>query len=148
MTTAALNPSLTSTSHLHMGPHSPYKLMCHLCIPYLPGRWIFCGCGFGVVCYYQATKEAIQRKLPRVEAGAQGEHDLQAGLLPNFTYSAHYMPDLSCRALCRRSWIGKTLRWAICNLSACDTTAAVCFRQGLMFQLSARHAVVVCLGAW
>lgn len=45
------------------------------------------------LCYYQAIEEAIQRKLPRVEAGAQGEHKLQRGLLPNFTYSAHYMPD-------------------------------------------------------
>lgn len=45
------------------------------------------------LCYYQAIEEAIQRKLPRVEAGAQGEHKLQRGLLPNFTYSAHYLPD-------------------------------------------------------
>lgn len=50
------------------------------------------------LCYYQAIEEAIQRKLPRVEAGAQGEHKLQRGLLPNFTYSAHYMPDPMMKA--------------------------------------------------
>ncbi|KAF8061287.1 hypothetical protein HT031_004377 [Scenedesmus sp. PABB004] len=30
------------------------------------------------LCYYQAIEEAIARGLPRVEAGAQGEHKLQA----------------------------------------------------------------------
>jgi predicted N-acyltransferase len=29
------------------------------------------------LCYYQALEEAIARRLPRVEAGAQGEHKLQ-----------------------------------------------------------------------
>lgn len=28
-----------------------------------------------------------------MEAGAQGEHKLQRGYLPNFTYSCHYMAD-------------------------------------------------------
>jgi len=37
-------------------------------------------------CYYQAIEEAIERKLPRVEAGAQGEHKMQRGYLPNYTY--------------------------------------------------------------
>jgi predicted N-acyltransferase len=46
----------------------------------------------------QAIDEAIARGLPRVEAGAQGEHKLQRGLLPNFTYSAHYMSDPTVRA--------------------------------------------------
>ncbi|WIA34378.1 hypothetical protein OEZ86_012714 [Tetradesmus obliquus] len=50
------------------------------------------------VCYYQAIEEAIARGLPRVEAGAQGEHKLQRGYLPNFTYSAHYMTDPTTRA--------------------------------------------------
>lgn len=31
------------------------------------------------LCYYQALDEAIERGLPRVEAGAQGEHKLQRG---------------------------------------------------------------------
>lgn len=44
----------------------------------------------------QALEEAIARKLPRVEAGAQGEHKLQRGYLPSLTYSSHYLraPEL------------------------------------------------------
>jgi hypothetical protein len=34
----------------------------------------------------QAIEEAIARGLPRVEAGAQGEHKMQRGYLPNYTY--------------------------------------------------------------
>ncbi|KAG2423935.1 hypothetical protein HXX76_014876 [Chlamydomonas incerta] len=45
------------------------------------------------LCYYQALDEAIQRRLPRVEAGAQGEHKLQRGYLPSLTYSCHYIRD-------------------------------------------------------
>jgi predicted N-acyltransferase len=45
------------------------------------------------VCYYQAIDFAIQRKLKRVEAGAQGEHKLARGYMPKETYSAHYIPD-------------------------------------------------------
>ncbi|GIL74267.1 hypothetical protein Vretimale_2017 [Volvox reticuliferus] len=45
------------------------------------------------LCYYQALEEAISRRLPRVEAGAQGEHKLQRGYLPSFTYSCHYLRD-------------------------------------------------------
>jgi hypothetical protein len=46
----------------------------------------------------QAIEEAIARGLPRVEAGAQGEHKLQRGYLPNFTYSAHYIADPTMRS--------------------------------------------------
>jgi predicted N-acyltransferase len=45
------------------------------------------------VCYYQAIDFAIQRRLQRVEAGAQGEHKLARGYLPTETFSAHYIPD-------------------------------------------------------
>eukprot|EP00798_Chlamydomonas_sp_ICE-L_P010735 gene10735-17810_t len=45
------------------------------------------------LCYYQAIEEAIARKLPRVEAGAQGEHKLQRGYLPSITYSSHFLRD-------------------------------------------------------
>jgi predicted N-acyltransferase len=45
------------------------------------------------VCYYQAIDFAIARKLRRVEAGAQGEHKLARGYLPQTTYSAHYIAD-------------------------------------------------------
>ena len=40
-------------------------------------------------CYYQAIDFAIEHKLARVEAGAQGMHKVQRGYMPVFTYSAH-----------------------------------------------------------
>ncbi|MBW8856676.1 MAG: N-acetyltransferase, partial [Bradyrhizobium sp.] len=45
------------------------------------------------LCYYQAIEYAIQHKLLRVEAGAQGEHKLARGYMPVTTYSAHYIVD-------------------------------------------------------
>lgn len=42
-------------------------------------------------CYYQAIDFAISRKLPRVEAGAQGAHKLARGYLPQKTYSLHFL---------------------------------------------------------
>ncbi len=49
------------------------------------------------ICYYQAIAFAIEHKLARVEAGAQGEHKLARGYLPNTTYSAHYIADPAFR---------------------------------------------------
>jgi len=49
------------------------------------------------ICYYQAIAFAIAHKLARVEAGAQGEHKLARGYLPNTTYSAHYIADPAFR---------------------------------------------------
>jgi predicted N-acyltransferase len=49
------------------------------------------------VCYYQAIEFAIRRGLRRVEAGAQGEHKIARGYLPQTTYSAHYIADPSLR---------------------------------------------------
>ena len=49
------------------------------------------------LCYYQAIEFAIAHKIARVEAGAQGEHKLARGYLPNKTYSAHYIADPSLR---------------------------------------------------
>lgn len=54
------------------------------------------------VCYYQAIDYAITHGLPRVEAGAQGEHKLARGYLPVETYSAHYLADPSLRAAVAR----------------------------------------------
>jgi hypothetical protein len=45
------------------------------------------------VCYYRAIDFAITRGLKRVEAGAQGEHKIARGYLPQTTYSAHYIAD-------------------------------------------------------
>lgn len=53
------------------------------------------------VCYYQAVDFAIQRGLKRVEAGAQGEHKIARGYLPQTTYSAHYIADPSLRRAVR-----------------------------------------------
>jgi predicted N-acyltransferase len=49
------------------------------------------------VCYYQAIDFAIQRGLKTVEAGAQGEHKIARGYLPQTTYSAHYIVDADLR---------------------------------------------------
>lgn len=45
------------------------------------------------LCYYQAVDYAIAYGLPRVEAGAQGEHKLARGYEPVPTYSAHYIAN-------------------------------------------------------
>ncbi|MDE2377872.1 GNAT family N-acetyltransferase [Bradyrhizobium sp.] len=49
------------------------------------------------VCYYQAIDFAIQHRLGYVEAGAQGEHKIARGYLPQTTYSAHYIADPGLR---------------------------------------------------
>lgn len=49
------------------------------------------------VCYYQAIDFAIRRGLKVVEAGAQGEHKIARGYLPQTTYSAHYIADPALR---------------------------------------------------
>jgi hypothetical protein len=48
-------------------------------------------------CYYRAIELAIERRLARVEAGAQGEHKIQRGYLPVATYSAHWIADPGLR---------------------------------------------------
>jgi len=49
------------------------------------------------LCYYQAIDYAIRHGLKRVEAGAQGEHKLARGYLPNTTYSAHFIANPALR---------------------------------------------------
>jgi uncharacterized protein len=43
------------------------------------------------LCYYRAIDFAIEQRLARVEAGAQGEHKIQRGYLPRPTWSAHHI---------------------------------------------------------
>ncbi|MGD9815915.1 MAG: GNAT family N-acetyltransferase [Hyphomonadaceae bacterium] len=43
------------------------------------------------LCYYQAIDLAIELGLPRVEAGAQGDHKLARGYMPVRTASAHWI---------------------------------------------------------
>ena len=45
------------------------------------------------LCYYQAIDIAIERRLKRVEAGAQGGHKLARGYEPVQTWSAHWIRD-------------------------------------------------------
>src|SRR5690606_24379955 len=42
------------------------------------------------LCYYKLIEYSIKNKIQLFEAGAQGEHKLLRGLLPNYTYSAHW----------------------------------------------------------
>ena len=44
-------------------------------------------------CYYQAIDYAITHGLKRVEAGAQGEHKLSRGYLPQQTHSLHWFAN-------------------------------------------------------
>ena len=45
------------------------------------------------LCYYQAIDYAIEKKMKVVEAGAQGEHKIQRGYLPENTWSLHWIKD-------------------------------------------------------
>ena len=49
------------------------------------------------LCYYMAMDFAIRHGIPRVEAGAQGEHKIQRGYLPVATYSAHWIEHAGLR---------------------------------------------------
>jgi len=49
------------------------------------------------LCYYQGIDYAIEHKLARVEAGAQGPHKIARGYVPVTTYSAHYIVDPGLR---------------------------------------------------
>ena len=45
------------------------------------------------LCYYQAIDYAITNNIRFVEAGAQGEHKLSRGYLPQKTWSAHWIKE-------------------------------------------------------
>ena len=45
------------------------------------------------LCYYRPIEYAIENKIELFEAGAQGEHKIQRGFIPSYTYSAHLLPD-------------------------------------------------------
>ncbi|MDZ7840808.1 MAG: GNAT family N-acetyltransferase [Gammaproteobacteria bacterium] len=42
-------------------------------------------------CYYQPIDYCVRHGIDRFEAGAQGEHKLNRGLVPNPTFSAHWL---------------------------------------------------------
>jgi len=49
------------------------------------------------LCYHQAIDFAIERRLARVEAGAQGQHKIARGYEPVATWSAHWLANESFR---------------------------------------------------
>lgn len=49
------------------------------------------------LCYHQAIEFAIERRLKRVEAGAQGQHKIARGYEPVPTWSAHWISNESFR---------------------------------------------------
>jgi predicted N-acyltransferase len=50
------------------------------------------------LCYYRLIERAIERKLVRFEAGAQGIHKLARGMRPSPIHSAHWIRDERLRA--------------------------------------------------
>ena len=48
-------------------------------------------------CFYRAIEFAIENKLKKVEAGAQGPHKISRGYLPTETYSAHWIENPNLR---------------------------------------------------
>jgi hypothetical protein len=55
------------------------------CFEDVPGLHFEC-------CYYQGIEYCIREGLDRFEPGAQGEHKLARGFLPQQTHSSHYLP--------------------------------------------------------
>ena len=43
------------------------------------------------ICYYRPLEYAIAKGLKLFEAGAQGEHKIARGFVPQLTYSAHWI---------------------------------------------------------
>lgn len=54
------------------------------------------------LCYHQAIDFAIEHKLARVEAGAQGQHKISRGYEPVATWSAHWIGDEGFRGAIER----------------------------------------------
>ncbi|WDI31359.1 GNAT family N-acetyltransferase [Hyphococcus flavus] len=54
------------------------------------------------ICYHSAVEYAIEHKLSRVEAGAQGQHKIARGYEPVPTWSAHWLPNESFRSAIER----------------------------------------------
>jgi len=48
-------------------------------------------------CYYQGIEYCIKNKLERFDPGVQGEHKIQRGFRPVFTYSSHFINDVNFR---------------------------------------------------
>ena len=66
------------------------------CFEEVPGLHFEC-------CYYQGIEYCIEQGLQRFEPGAQGEHKLARGFLPQLTHSSHYLPMPAFREAVARS---------------------------------------------
>jgi predicted N-acyltransferase len=73
------------------------------CFEEVPGLHFEC-------CYYQGIEYCIERGLKRFEPGAQGEHKLARGFLPQLTHSSHYLPMPAFRDAVARS-LREERRW-------------------------------------
>jgi predicted N-acyltransferase len=62
------------------------------------------------LCYYQAIEHGIRLGLPRVEAGAQGQHKIARGYLPSPVYSAHWIADPALREPVAAIWSANARR--------------------------------------
>ena len=51
------------------------------------------------LCYYQPIEYAIRNGINLFEAGAQGDHKIHRGFLPEITYSAHWLENQEFREL-------------------------------------------------
>jgi predicted N-acyltransferase len=83
------------------------------------------------LCYYQAIDYAIAHKLKRVEAGAQGEHKLARGYLPNTTYSAHFIANPGLRRAIA-DYLARERRYV--HAAGEELAAAAPFRKDLVEQ--------------
>jgi uncharacterized protein len=77
------------------------------CFEEVPGLHFEC-------CYYQGIEYCIEHGLQRFEPGAQGEHKLARGFLPQLTHSSHYLPMPAFReAVARIAGAGAALADAV-----------------------------------
>ena len=53
-------------------------------------------------CYYQGIDYCIEHRLQRFDPGAQGEHKIQRGFRPVYTYSNHWIADTRFRDAIRQ----------------------------------------------
>ncbi len=87
------------------------------------------------VCYHQAIDFAIEHKLARVEAGAQGDHKLARGYLPVPVYSAHYISDPGFRRAVDRFLVDERRHMAELRDALSEASP---FRRGPLQQVEAR----------
>ena len=86
------------------------------------------------VCYHQAIDYAIEHKLARVEAGAQGDHKLARGYAPVAVYSAHWIADAGFRRAVDRFLVEERQHMAEIREALAGATP---FRRGPLQQVDA-----------